>query len=267
MAGKTCLPVASRRLLLLDTAVAAIISGLILAAAHLLTLMSIAVPAILLMRLGLAVQICRKEGRSLAGEVLFYLICTLLGAFNDWNSVVHHAIYEYQVPYCFTFSTIPVWMLLYWGLVLRLMAGAGWMVAGSSPPDKLGIGRHFIRSVGVRLIFLIILGLLTRRFIYIHYLHPVMSWMPFLVAFLLALVTTYPGRRDFYFLGICLVAGPLVEIAYINLGQLHVYYLGVVAGLPVWLILWWLLSAMIWREASLFLFMLMHGRWPRTDKT
>jgi len=56
-------------------------------------------------------------------EILFFLICTVIGAFNDWNSVGNKEIYQYTVPYNFDFLKIPIWMLLYWGIILRLIAG------------------------------------------------------------------------------------------------------------------------------------------------
>ena len=36
-----------------------------------------------------------QEGINIKAEIVFYIICTILGAFNDWNSVTNKRIYDY----------------------------------------------------------------------------------------------------------------------------------------------------------------------------
>jgi hypothetical protein len=97
------------------------------------------------------------------------------------------------------------------------------------------------------------LGLLavTRWTVYRFYLDPILSWLPFLIAMLLFGLLFRPNRHDFKLLGIFLVLGPVVEILYIQVAGLHRYHLGWIGGVPLWIVLWWALSILIWKDIAL----------------
>ncbi len=241
---------ASRSVFLLDASLVAIISVLICLASNKLLLMTIAIPSLLLLRNLIAIHISKKENRKAFPEIIFYVICTLLGAFNDWNSVVNKGIYAYHVPHEFAFSTIPFWMLLYWGLILRFMAGLAWRISDGRVSNKTGLGKWHLESGLIKALFGTALLLITRQFIYRFYLDPLWSWLPFLFALFLFLLTTYPSKKDLLLALVFLTGGPAIEMLYINAGGLHAYHLGWMGGVPLWIILWWMLAVLIWKDVS-----------------
>lgn len=233
-------------------AIVSVSIGICLAADALL-LMSICVPVVLGVRLGLLHQLGRaRRGFSMGAEFAVFGLCILVGAFNDWNSVVNHQIYSYGVPVYFpAISTIPLWMLLYWGMILRfILSLSQWRRLG--PPRELdehiSIGRERLRSVGVRLAGLCVLVLATRQFIYRYYGDPILSWAPFAAALLVYALVFRPRHHDIRVMALFALIGPAVEMLYIQVGGLHHYALGWVGGVPLWIILWWMLAVPIWKE-------------------
>lgn len=240
-------------LVALDAAVIGAVSVAICAASHRWLLMTILVPSLLVARFGLLAVLARRFSVNLKAEGILFLVCTVLGAFNDWNSVVNHRIYDYTVPHAVSFSTIPVWMLLFWGMILRFIARlARWDALG--PParveDRIGPGRHSVERAWLRVAAMLVLVLATRQSIYRLYLHPVGSWLPFLLALLVYLLLFRPSRHDFKLLGIFLLGGPAIEVLYIQVGGLHRYYLGWLGGVPLWIALWWLVIVLIWKDLA-----------------
>jgi hypothetical protein len=234
-------------------AVSAVSIG-ICAASQRLVFMTALVAAVLLLRFVAWARLPGGDRGSLRSELVFFALCTALGAFNDWNSVVRHGIYEYTVP-CFfpSLSSVPLWMLLYWGMILRFLATlCAWRRLGSSARIRhtLHLGARRLHApwlvVGVE----ILLVVLTRQLIYRHYADPVLSWLPFVGALLLYAALLRPDRRALVLAGIAALAGPAVEVAYIQLGGLHRYQLGWLAGVPLWIPLWWVLALLIWDDLS-----------------
>lgn len=243
----------SNRLTALDAGVVLFISLAICLAADRLVLMSILVPLTLILRLLLLYLVRKTEGVNFRAEAAFYTVCTLLGAYNDWSTVCVRGVYDYTVPHEFAFSTLPVWMLLYWGMILRFMARfARWRALGPPPrpASTVGIGRWRVESGAVKVGFLLVLVFVTRYTIYRAYLDPVWSWLPFLLALAVYLIVCPPERHDARLLGVVLIVGPLVEILYINVGGLHRYHLGWIGGVPLWIVVWWLLAVLIWKDIA-----------------
>lgn len=244
----------SHRLMAIDAGVIVLISVLICVAADKLLFMSIAVPLVIAARIILLYALRRREGIHFRVEIVFLGICTLLGAYNDYSSVCIKGIYDYTVPHFFPWSTIPLWMLLYWGMILRTFARfARWEAL--KPPETLsnsiGPGRWRTENMVMKIAFMLALVFITRNQIYQHYLHPTWSWIPFLIALLTYLTLCAPTLHDLKLMAIVLPVGPLVEILYINIGNLHRYHLGVVGGVPIWIILWWLLIILIWKDIAM----------------
>ena len=244
----------SHRLFVIDAAVIVIVSIAICLWADRLALMTVLVPAVILARHIALASIAKTEGINIKAEIAFWLICTLLGAFNDWNSVVHHKIYDYTVPHYFSFTSIPIWMLLFWGMILRFFARLARWQPLSPPPEpsnRLGIGKFRINNAIVKVAAELLLVMLTRQTIYRFYLEPVLSWLPFLFALLIFVIFFAPTRHDFLLMAVFLIGGPLIEILYIQVGHLHRYHLGWIAGVPLWIALWWLLIIVIWKDLAL----------------
>jgi len=237
----------------IDAAVVALVSTAICLASGHLALMTVLIPALLLARMGVLARVASREGVNLKAEVVFLLICTVLGGFNDWNSVCNKKIYDYTVPHFFSFSTIPIWMLLYWGMILRFVARlARWQALGAPEEvsDKVGAGRFRVDNGVIKVAGELALVLLTRQTIYRLYMDPVLSWLPFLVALCVFWVVFRPDRHDGKLLLIFLAGGPLIEILYIQAGGLHAYHLGWIGGVPLWIALWWLLIVLIWKDLA-----------------
>ena len=245
------LPTVSDRAFALDAATILAASVAIITSADRLLLMSLLVPALLLTRhvtwsrLPLA-----ERGHSGGVEAVFILACTLLGAFNDWNSVVNHRIYDYGVPVYFPeWSTIPGWMLLFWGMILRFFYTlARWQRL--RPPDAFAETLWPLRrpAPALRVALLLGLTLVTRQSIYRLWADPIGSWLPFALALGVYVVACRPRRHAWWLLGLALTMGPLIEIAYIQLAGLHRYHLGWLGGVPLWIALWWGLALLVWQE-------------------
>ncbi|MBI3205459.1 MAG: hypothetical protein HYZ29_28220 [Myxococcales bacterium] len=226
---------------LVDAGAIALISLFICLFSQRLAWMTWLVPAVIVARLVLWLRLPRAE-RDLDGraEVVLLALTTVLGAFNDWNSVTRHRVYDYTVPTDLPgLSHIPIWMLLYWGLILRFVLTVFHWRRVALPRTAGGVGR---------VAFLLALVLGTRQAIYRLYAHPLLSWLPFLLALAVLLWVVRPDPGRLRLLAVVLVVGPAIEALYIQVGQLHAYRLGWLAGVPIWIALWWGLAALVWDD-------------------
>ncbi|NOY91466.1 MAG: hypothetical protein GXP55_09670 [Deltaproteobacteria bacterium] len=236
-----------------DFAIILLVSVAISFAAQRLVLMSVLIPAALALRMLLWRKLMRATPRQLGVELLFIALCALLAGFNDWNSVVRHGIYAYDVPVFFPqISSIPFWMLLYWGLILRfLLTLALWRRLGVSReiPSETRLGPRLIsRRPTVRVALLLLLVVVTRQIIYVRYEDPIWSWLPFLLASAAYVFFFGLRKSDAWLCAFMLLAGPAIEVLYIRVGGLHHYALGWFGGVPLWIALWWLLGVLVWKD-------------------
>ncbi|MBT3981774.1 MAG: hypothetical protein HOE90_10500 [Bacteriovoracaceae bacterium] len=234
--------------LLVDTFVIVAISILICFFSKKLLLMSIVVPLILAVRL--IYTLIRFDEKK--QEIILYTICTILGAFNDWNSVVGKGVYDYHAPVYFPeFSTIPIWMLLYWGMILRYMAAVAWWPGLGKDVElknEVHLGSKVWKSTPTKIILQLAIVFVTRQFIYHYYLDSVLSFAPFVVALILYSLIFRPNKREIKLGLLCISLGTVVEILYIGAGDLHYYHHGILFGVPIWISLWWSLSVIIWKD-------------------
>lgn len=244
----------ANRLVAIDAATIAVVSLAICLFSQQLLLMTVLVPAVLVIRLVLTGWLDRGEGLSFKAELFFFALCTAMGGFNDWNSVVNHRIYDYGVPHYFAFSSIPIWMLLYWGMILRFIARLarfGSLAPPERPNDAFGLPGLRLRSGMVRVLAQLVLVLATRQCIYRLYLDPWWSWIPFVIALLLFGLLFSPDWHDLKLVALFLVGGPAIEVLYIQVASLHSYHLGWIGGVPLWIALWWLVIVLIWKDLAL----------------
>lgn len=253
----------SDRALAIDAAAIFLISIAICAVSDRLALMTLLVPSLMLARLVLWSRLINSGGaRGLLQESAFLAVCTFLGAFNDYNSVVRHRIYDYRVPHYFPqVTTIPFWMLLYWGQILRfLFQLSQWQRLGESSPNRVYFGKKRVESAVLKVAIELALVVATRQSIYRLYLDPVWSWLPFAIAIVLFVGLFRLSVRDRWLLLIMTVGGPLIEILYIQMGSLHNYHLGWLGGVPLWIALWWMLGILVWSDVSPRIRRLLGGR-------
>jgi len=180
------------------------------------------------------------ERTSWRVELAFFVICTLIGAFNDFNTVVRHGVYGYELPAELpSLSTIPLWMLVYWGLIVRFVFT---LTRYRAPAREERRGKLIVMAVAL---------IATRQCIYVFYEDPVLSWLPFAIALLAWPFLVRTDRHDWTLAIVALTVGPLAEALLIGLGGLHHYELGWVGGVPLWIVLWWVLATWIWKDLGL----------------
>lgn len=191
---------------------------------------------------------------ALSREFALTAGCALVGYANDWNTVVRHGVYDYGGPHDLApWSSIPSWMLGFWGLIFRfVLTLSAWERLGERSPAgeiRLGPWARGRTHPWLRRALVLALVLVTRQAIYRLWAHPVLSWAPFAAA-LGAHAWLFPwGRRERSLVLLALTVGPLAEAALIASG-LHQYALGWLVGVPVWIALWWALGALTLAELA-----------------
>ena len=225
------------RALAVDAAAIVALSVAICLASQRLAVMDAWVPAVIAARfVAWRLLPAAERGHGLVAELGWFGACLVVGAGNDWNSVTRHRIYAYGVPLERPeLSLVPLWMLACWGMILRcVVSPIRWRRLALPPPRAL--------SPWLAIPFLLALVVVTRQAIYRSYDDPVWSWLPFALALAAAGVVLRPDRRRLALLAGVAVAGPVVELLYIQIGQLHAYRLGWLGGVPLWIVLWWVLA-------------------------
>jgi len=247
-------PATSAAELAVDGVAIVVVSVGICVAAQNLVAMTVLVPVVWVVRTLAWLRVRPASAHRLAAEILFSSMCTVFGGFNDWNSVDGHHIYDYSVPTDLAgVSSLPVWMLLYWGLILRFLATlvlAAGLGSDPLPRNEVHLGLYTSTRAWVKIGAQLALVVATRQAIYRTYLDPVLSWLPFLVAALVHFALFGWDHRDRRLVALALTIGPLIEILYIQVGGLHHYHLGWLGGVPVWIILWWAVAVLIWRDLA-----------------
>jgi hypothetical protein len=243
------------RAVAIDLGALGVVGIAVCVASHHLLFMTTLVIAVLLVRTALA---CTRGGRSARVEVPFVLLCALLGGGNDWNTVVRHGVYAYAVPTDLpALSTIPTWMLLYWGIILRA-------IATLATYERLGDARLAPGATArpsVRVVAQLAIVLATRQAIYRLWGDALWSWLPFAIGLVVYLVALRPPQRARRLALVALVVGPPVEMAFIHLGGLHRYSLGWLGGVPLWIALWWALGVLVWSDLAPRIEVAIAGRW------
>ena len=233
-----------------DVLAIVVISGSLLMWSDNLTRMTTIVAICLVARMAIWIALpIESRGLPRKVEVALFVACILIGAFNDWSSVTRHRIYDYTVPTDLPgISHIPVWMLLYWGLILRfILTLSSWHRLALPRPRDTVLGRP---KPWLRVAILVAVVVATRQCIYRAYLDPVLSWLPFLLAHAVVLLVLGLDRARIRFIVAVTLIGPAVEVLYIQIGGLHAYHLGWFGGVPLWIALWWGLAAVIWGEVA-----------------
>lgn len=231
------------------------ISVAIATLANQLATMSVLVPVLMGIRMACFGLLPREQrgGLSVTAELLLLALCTLIGGFNDWSSVHQHRIYDYGVPVYFPrLSLIPLWMLLFWGMILRFfLTLAFWSRLGAGAvSDDVYLGTRRVSHGALKVGLQLLLVFATRQAIYRLYSEPILSWVPFALAILAYAFLFRPSaaRRKLFWLA--LTVGPIVEMVYIQIGGLHRYHLGVLGGVPIWIALWWPLAVVVWADLA-----------------
>ena len=256
----------TKRELLVDLAAIVAVSIAICVASQELLLMTIVVPAVWVLRTIAWAAVRPRTRHALGVELAFCLLAAAFGGFNDWMSTNYYGIYDYTVPTDLPgISTLPVWLLLYWGIILRFVATlAAYVGLGGDPTprDEVRLGRRRVQSAALKIALQLVIVLATRQAIFRTHLDPIWSWAPFVIAGGLHALLFPWTRRELRIAALSLTIGTAVEILYIQVGGLHRYHLGWLGGVPVWIALWWALAMVIWRDLGLRL-LRAFARWAR----
>ena len=232
-----------------DLASFIVASILICLFSHRLILMTVLIPLLMILRTYYVTLRFNKE--ETIQEIIFLSICIVIGGFNDWNSVCNKNIYSYGVPTFFPkITTIPLWMLFYWGLILRLITSLAFWSKIETQNTYSNKVRFFGDNAWFKVLFQLLLVFITRQLIYINYLDPFLSWIFFAIAFVVYLIFIPLKKADILLLTSFAIGGPITEVLYIKIGNLHHYHHGVFFGVPIWIILWWIISVLLWKDIS-----------------
>jgi hypothetical protein len=245
----------SDRAFAIDAAAVLTVGAAVCVASHRPLVMSVVVAVVLAVRFRAWLHVPPAPRAHAAWrEVAFFALCMALGAGNDWNSVVRHHVYDYTAPLVFSRPrAIPVWMLVYWGMILRFVATlCRWerLAPPPFPAADLHLGSRVVTSPWLKVAGEIGLTVATRQCIYAYYLHPLLSWIPFAAALAAYALVFRCSRHERRLVALAAVGGPVVEILFIQVGRLHVYHLGWFGGVPLWIILWWMLAVLVWNDLS-----------------
>jgi len=213
---------ASGKDLFSEAAVLLLSAGFIYFLAHKTYVMSAVMAAIIILRFALL---------NRRGDYIFFLIGLVAGGGNDLLSMFK-GVYAYLPPHDFTDLPIPVWMLFFWGEIFVFFR----KLMRSGP--FLGESRHVGKLIDLPLALDLVVVVTYRLIIYRTASHP---WHPdalFAVILIVRLLLAPPKSHERRLMLLMLFLGPLYEIMLIA-SRLYHYQTGVVLGMPVWLIIYW----------------------------
>jgi len=163
------------------------------------------------------------------GDLVFFLMGVVLGGGNDVLSM-WRGVYFYT-PSTILPVPIPVWMLFFWGqgfLFLRRIVRFGPFLS-PTPPTRL-----FDRALALDAVIAVVYRAVVYAWAAVSYL-PGALYASILAVRLLLI----PPRQDERRLMLAvLMLGPFYEFLLIK-GGLYVYQNGVVLGMPIWLLVYW----------------------------
>ena len=170
------------------------------------------------------------------GDWLFFTFGVIAGGGNDLMSMLN-GVYEYTsitiIP--FLNGLLPLWMILFWGqifLLFRKIFNIKWFKGEEFNKD--------CRWIDKKLIFDIILLIILR--IVIYHTSFLDFWIPALIyaigigiRFLI-----FPPKKNEVLI-ICVLPYAFLFEGLMVLFGLYIYYNPIFLGMPLWLLLWWVL--------------------------
>lgn len=220
MSGKTAYKATGKELLA-EAAVLLIVAAGVAVAGQRTGVMTVFIAVLLAVRFAVLYR---------RGDVLVFILGVILGGGNDLLSM-WQGVYRYTPP---TLLPVPIpgWMVVFWGeafLFFRRLMRYRPFLADDSVKQGL--------DLPLALDLLMVIPL--KRMLY-HY--AAVPWVPDLVfaaALLLRYLIAPPQTHERRLLLTILILGPFYEALLIAAG-LYVYQHGIVLGMPVWLIVYWL---------------------------
>lgn len=175
---------------------------------------------------------------NVAGDWLFFILGVVFGGGNDFMSMINGVYYYTAIPIIPNLA-LPIFMWLFWGwafLLFRKIFNLAWCRGEKFQKD----GRFLRGWIDTKLIFDIALVIVLRLVIYNTYLLD--FWIPALfygIAVGIRLLIFHPKKNElriiiflpiaYFFEGIMVLFG------------LYVYYNPIFPGIPLWLMIWWVL--------------------------
>ncbi|HUT55899.1 MAG TPA: DUF2878 family protein [bacterium] len=164
------------------------------------------------------------------GDWIFFLLGVVLGGGNDVLSM-YKGVYHYNAATVLPVP-IPLWMVVFWGQVFvsfRKLMRFG--------PFK-GPDEQSLPLIDAPLALDIVIAVIYRMIIYRTASTP---WLPdalFAAILIIRLLVLPPRLHERRLMLAMIVIGPLYEMLLIGCG-LYVYQTGVILGMPLWLIVYW----------------------------
>ncbi|MHA1386143.1 MAG: hypothetical protein ACTSR3_20510 [Candidatus Helarchaeota archaeon] len=173
------------------------------------------------------------------GDWLFFIFGVIGGGGNDLMSMMNN-VYDYTSKTILPFldGLMPLWMILFWGqvfLLFRKIFNVNILKGENFKKD----GEFFNGWVDKKLIFDIILIICLRLVIYRVYMLD--FWIPALIyggIICLRFIIFHPKENELRIIGILPYAFAFEGL--MVLFGLYIYVNPIFAGLPLWLLLWWI---------------------------
>ena len=164
------------------------------------------------------------------GDWVFFLIGVIVGGGNDLLSM-SKGVYSYAAPTVLPVP-IPLWMVVFWGQIFvsfRKLMRFGPFLGPDQPPARL-LDAPLALDLAVAVIYRMII-----------YRTAAIPWQPdalFAAILVTRLLLIPPKEHERKLLLAMLVIGPVYEMILIGAG-LYRYQTGVLFGMPLWLIVYW----------------------------
>ena len=163
------------------------------------------------------------------GDWVFFLIGLVVGGGNDLLSM-YKGVYAYAAPTALPVP-IPLWMVIFWGQIFlsfrKLMRYGQFLGPDLKPPlIDLPLALDLVVVVAYRMII---------------YRTASVPWLPdalFAAILIVRLLVAPPTDNERRIMVAMLIIGPVYEIILIAAG-LYKYQTGVLFGMPLWLIVYW----------------------------
>ncbi len=164
------------------------------------------------------------------GDLAVFVLGFVVGGGNDLLSM-YKGVYYYTPPTILPVP-IPVWMLFFWGeafLFFRRLMRYGPFMGEDKPPEKL---------IDAPLAADAVIAVVYRFIVYRWASEPFLPDALYAAILVVRLILLPPKAHERYVMLAILALGPFYEILLIK-GGLYVYQNGVVLGMPLWLVIYW----------------------------
>lgn len=172
------------------------------------------------------------------GDWIFFLIGVVAGGGNDFMSMINGVYYYTAIPIIPNLA-LPIFMWLFWGqvfLLFRKIFNVPWFKGEEFKKDGILLNGWIDKKVILDIVLIIILRAVIYNTAQMDF------WIPSLfygIGVSIRLII-FPAKRNEWFIIIILPYAFMFEGLMVTFG-LYVYFNPVFLGLPLWLMIWWIM--------------------------